>query len=381
MEFNLTDDEQMVLEVIRDLAQSQFKSRAKEVDANSIFPIENIQELSALGLLGSVLKEEYGGSASSIMMYSLILEEIAKACASTSVIVSVTTMVGLALQRELQPDLRAHFVKRIATGDTLGAFCLTEPTAGSDPSMMKTKATLEGDEYILDGQKLWITNAAHADIFLVMAKEDPNLGRKGISAFVVEKSKITSGELGIGAPEKKMGLNGSHTCAIFFDSVAIPKEHRLGERGDGLRIAFKSLDTGRIGIASQALGIAQAAFEESVKYAKEREQSGKPIGKFQGVSFKIAEMKMKLDAARLLTRRAAWMNDKGMDHTMESSIAKAYTTEAAFEITSSAIRVHGGMGYSKELNLERYHRDVNATLLYEGTNEIQRIVIARALGL
>lgn len=381
MDFNLTEEETMIRDMVRELAQSKFQPRAEDIDQQSLFPKENIAELAELGLLGSLLDPKYGGAGSSTLSYSIILEEIAKVCASTSVIVSVTTMVGLAIQREGTEEQKEKFVTRIAKGETLGAFCLTEPTAGSDPAGMKTVAVLEGNEYVLNGQKLWITNASHSDIFLVMAKENPSLGAKGISAFIVEKSKISSGKFTIGEPEKKMGLHGSHTCALFFDDVRIPKENRLGNMGDGLSIALKSLDTGRIGIASQALGIASSAFKAAVEYAKIREQFGKTIGKFQGVSFKIAEMKMKLEAAQLVTRKAAWMKDNGLKHTMNSSIAKAYSTEAAFEITSQAIRVHGGMGFSKELPLERYHRDVQATLLYEGTNEIQRYVIARSLGL
>lgn len=381
MDFKLSEDEQMIQEIVRDLAQSRFKQRAVEIDEKSIFPMENINELAELGLLGSIISDDIGGSGSSTMSYSIILEEIAQACASTAVIVSVTTMVGKAIDREGTEEQRQKFVPPIAKGKVLGAFCLTEPEAGSDAAALKTVATLEGEEYILNGQKLWITNAAHSEIFLVMAIEDLDLGRKGISAFIVEKSKITSGKMTIGEPEKKMGLHGSHTCAVFFDEVRIPKANRLGKLGDGIKIALKSLDTGRIGIASQALGMAQAAFDEAVSFSKEREQFGRAISKFQGVSFKIAEMKMKLDASRLLTRRAAWMNDQGMNHTMESSIAKAFTTEAASEITAQAIRVHGGMGFSKELPLERYHRDIQATLIYEGTNEIQRLVIARSLGL
>jgi alkylation response protein AidB-like acyl-CoA dehydrogenase len=373
MDFNLSDEEEIIQSTVRDLAQDSFKSRANEIDERSLFPEKNLKELAELGLLGSIIDEQYGGAGASTMSYSLILEEIAQTCASTSVIVSVTTMVGLAIQRSGNEEQKQKYIHRISEGQTLGAFCLTEPDAGSDPAAMKTTAVLEGDNYVLDGQKLWITNATHSDIFLVMANEDPQLGRKGISAFIVEKSKIKN--------EKKMGLNGSHTCAIFFDNVEIPKENRIGERGEGLGIALKSLDTGRIGIASQALGIGQAAFDASVEYARERQQFGKSIGKFQGVSFKIADMKMKLDTSRLVTRKAAWMKDNGYNHTMESSIAKAYSTEAAFDITAQAIRVHGGMGFSKELPLERYHRDIQATLIYEGTNEIQRLVISRNLGL
>ncbi len=381
MDFRLNEDEELIRETVRDLAQDNFRPRAAQVDEEKIFPEKNIAELAELGLLGSIISDEYGGAGATTITYALLLEEIAKACASTSVITSVTTMVGKAIERAGNEEQKQKFVPRIASGETLGAFCLTEPHAGSNPADMKATATVDGDNYIINGQKLWITNATHSDIFLVMASEDTSLGRKGISAFVIEKSKVTSGEVQIGAPEKKMGLHGSHTCAVFFDQVLIPKENRLGSMGAGLPIALKSLDTGRIGIAAQALGIGEAAFDAALSYAKEREQFGKTIGKFQGISFKLAEMKMKLDASRLLTHRAAWMSDQGLTHTMESSVAKAFVSEAAAEVTAQAIRIHGGMGFSKEFPVERYHRDVQATMIYEGTNEIQRLVIARNLGL
>ncbi|MHA2250281.1 MAG: acyl-CoA dehydrogenase family protein, partial [Candidatus Kariarchaeaceae archaeon] len=337
MDFKLAEDEEITQSMVRELAQEQFLPRATKIDTDSLFPEENIRELAELGLLGSILDTEYGGAGSSTISYSLILEEIARVCASTSVIVSVTTMVGLAIEREGTEEQKKYLVPQIAEGKTLGAFCLTEPGAGSDPSAMKTTATQDGENYILNGQKLWITNAAHSNIFLIMANEDLSLGRKGISAFIVEKSKVEEGNFTVGPAEKKLGLHGSHTCALFFDDVHIPKENRLGEIGQGLPIALKSLDTGRIGIASQAIGIGQAALDASIEYSREREQFGQQIGKFQGVSFKIADMKMKLDASRLLTRKAAWMRDQNMSHTMESSIAKAYATDAAYDITSEAI--------------------------------------------
>ncbi len=380
MDFKLSDEEIILRDMVRDLAQSKFKQRAIEIDKDSKFPKENLKELAELGLLGSIIDEQYEGAGASTMAYSVILEEIARACASTSVITSVTTMVALAIQREGNDAQKNKYLPKLARGDVLGSFCLTEPQAGSDPGNIKTTAILENNEYIINGQKLWITNAKHAGVFLVMANEDPKLGKKGISTFIVDKSEIQSG-LSIGEPERKMGLHGSHTSPVFFDNLHIPAENRLGNKGDGLKIALKSLDTGRIGIASQALGVAQAAFDDALQYAKEREQFGRPIGKFQGTSFKLSDMKMKLEAARLLTRKAAWMKDNNMRYTMDASIAKAFATEAAFDITAAAIRIHGGMGFSKELPLERYHRDIQATLIYEGTNEIQRLVIARELGL
>lgn len=381
MDFQLSEEEQLVLDTVRDLAETKFKGRAIRIDEEKVFPSENIRELAELGLLGSIIDDRYGGAGASVVTYAVLLQELARACASTSVIVSVTTMVAKAIEREGTEEQKQRFLPKLASGETLGAFCLTEAEAGSDPSAMRTTATLDGEDYVLNGQKLWITNATEAGIFLIMAKEDPSLGRKGISAFIVDKSAIGPDELEIGLPEKKMGLHGSHTCAIFIKNLKIPKENRLGSLGRGLNIALQSLDTGRIGIAAQATGIAQAAFEAALVYAKEREQFGQQIGKFQAISFKLADMKMKLDAARLLTLRAAWLGDQGQKHTQESSIAKAYATEAAFDITAQAIRVHGGMGFSQEFPVERYHRDVQATLIYEGTNEIQRIVIARSLGL
>jgi acyl-CoA dehydrogenase len=376
MDFTLGEEDLLIQSTVRDLAEKKFVPRAAKIDEESIWPEENLKELGELGLLGTILDQKYGGAGASTLSYAVTLEEIAKACASTSVITSVTTMVGNAIQREGSEEQKEKYIPKISNGEIIGAFCLTEPSAGSDAGSLKSTAVVERDQIILNGQKLWISNAHHAGVFLVMANENPEQGAKGISAFLIDKD--TPG-LTIGKPEKKTGLNGSLTAAIFMDNVKIPLENRLGESGKGFSIALKSLDTGRIGIAAQAVGIAQAAFNSSVQYAKEREQFGKPIGEFQGVSFRLADMKMKLDAARLLTYRAAWMKDKGKKHTMESSIAKAYATEAAFDITAAAIRTHGGMGFSKELPIERYHRDIQATLLYEGTNDIQRVVISRNL--
>ena len=309
------------------------------------------------------------------------MEEIAKSCASTSVITSVTTMVARAIEKAGSEKQKTDFLPRITSGKTLGAFCLTEANAGSDPSSLQTSAKIKGNSYIINGEKLWVTNAPHADILLVMANENPDLGHKGISAFIIDKSQILSGDLEVGEPENKMGLNGSHTSPIFFNNVEIPIENKLSESGKGLSIALNSLDIGRIGIAAQATGIADAAFEASLAYSKQREQFNQPISKFQGISFKLADMKMKLEVARTMTHKAAWMADQGLKHTLESSMAKTIASENAFDITSNAIKIHGGMGYSKEYPLERYLRDVQATLIYEGTNEIQRLVISRSLGL
>lgn len=374
MDFKLSDDEQLIQETVSALATDKFRPRAANIDANALWPEQNIKELGELGLFGTIIDEKYGGAGASTLSYAITLEEIAKACASTSVITSVTTMVGLAIQREGTESQKEKYLPKIVNGDIIGSFCLTEPNAGSDAGSLKTTATVKNDTVILNGQKLWITNAKHAGVYLIMAKETPELGAKGISAFLVDAN--TPG-LVVNEPEKKMGLSGSHTSAVFLDNIEIPLENRLGTQHKGFAIALKSLDTGRIGIAAQALGIGQAAYEDSVKFAKEREQFGQPIANFQAISFRLANMKMKLDASRLLIYKAAWMKDQGIRHTKESSIAKAFATEAAFDVTADAIRIHGGMGFSKELAIERYHRDIQATLLYEGTNDIQRIVIAR----
>ena len=381
MNFLLTEEEILIRDTIKDLSLSKFKDRATDIDSRKLFPTQNISELAELGLLGSIIDEKYGGAGSSILSYALILEEIAKSCASTSVITSVTTMVARAIEKAGSEKQKTDFLPRITSGKTLGAFCLTEANAGSDPSSLQTSAKIKGNSYMINGEKLWVTNAPHADILLVMANENPDLGHKGISAFIVDKSQILSGDLEVGEPENKMGLNGSHTSPIFFNNVEIPIENKLSESGKGLSIALNSLDIGRIGIAAQATGIADAAFEASLAYSKQREQFNQPISKFQGISFKLADMKMKLEVARTMTHKAAWMADQGLKHTLESSMAKTIASENAFDITSNAIKIHGGMGYSKEYPLERYLRDVQATLIYEGTNEIQRLVISRSLGL
>jgi len=381
MNFLLTEEEILIRDTIKDLSLSKFKDRATDIDSRKLFPTQNISELAELGLLGSIINEKYGGAGSSILSYALILEEIAKSCASTSVITSVTTMVARAIEKAGSEKQKTDFLPRITSGETLGAFCLTEANAGSDPSSLQTSAKIRGNSYIINGEKLWVTNAPHADILLVMASENPDLGHKGISAFIIDKSQISSGDLEVGEPENKMGLNGSHTSPIFFNNVEIPIENKLSESGKGLSIALNSLDIGRIGIAAQATGIADAAFEASLAYSKQREQFNQPISKFQGISFKLADMKMKLEVARTMTHKAAWMADQGLKHTLESSMAKTIASENAFDITSNAIKIHGGMGYSKEYPLERYLRDVQATLIYEGTNEIQRLVISRSLGL
>ena len=381
MNFLLTEEEILIRDTIKDLSLSKFKDRATDIDSRKLFPTQNISELAELGLLGSIIDEKYGGAGSSILSYALILEEIAKSCASTSVITSVTTMVARAIEKAGSEKQKTDFLPRITSGKTLGAFCLTEANAGSDPSSLQTSAKIKGNSYMINGEKLWVTNAPHADILLVMANENPDLGHKGISAFIIDKSQILSGDLEVGEPENKMGLNGSHTSPIFFNNVEIPIENKLSESGKGLSIALNSLDIGRIGIAAQATGIADAAFEASLAYSKQREQFNQPISKFQGISFKLADMKMKLEVARTMTHKAAWMADQGLKHTLESSMAKTIASENAFDITSNAIKIHGGMGYSKEYPLERYLRDVQATLIYEDTNEIQRLVISRSLGL
>ena len=381
MNFLLTEEEILIRDTIKDLSLSKFKDRATDIDSRKLFPTQNLSELAELGLLGSIIDEKYGGAGSSILSYALILEEIAKSCASTSVITSVTTMVARAIEKAGSEKQKTDFLPRITSGKTLGAFCLTEANAGSDPSSLQTSAKNKGNSYMINGEKLWVTNAPHADILLVMANENPDLGHKGISAFIIDKSQILSGDLEVGEPENKMGLNGSHTSPIFFNNVEIPIENKLSESGKGLSIALNSLDIGRIGIAAQATGIADAAFEASLAYSKQREQFNQPISKFQGISFKLADMKMKLEVARTMTHKAAWMADQGLKHTLESSMAKTIASENAFDITSNAIKIHGGMGYSREYPLERYLRDVQATLIYEGTNEIQRLVISRSLGL
>ncbi len=378
MNLELTEEQQMVRNSIREFAQNEIAPLAREYDEEEKFPRKQLDGLAELGLLGMIIPEEYGGAGFDSVSYALALEEIAKADASVAVIISVTNSVCcypiLSWGTEEQ---KQKYLVPLAEGEMLGAFCLSEPQAGSDASNIKTRAVENGDFYILNGTKSWVTNGGEAGVYLVMAATGENNGRKEISAFLIEGE--TEG-LTVSSVEHKMGQRASKTTEMSLTDVKVQKENLLGGVGNGLKVAFSSLDNGRIGIASMSVGIAQAALEESVNYAKDRNAFGHPIAEFQAIQFKLADMTTNTEAARLLTLRAAAMKDANHKQTgIYASMAKLFASENANKVCADAIQIHGGNGYSRHYNVEMFYRDARITTIYEGTSEIQRIVISRGI--
>jgi alkylation response protein AidB-like acyl-CoA dehydrogenase len=382
MDFNLTDDQRAILETVRDFCKAEIAPLAAQFDRSGEYPWPQLGKLAELGLLGASVPETWGGSGLSSVTYALCLEEISAADASVGVIVSVTN--GLPQQMILKHGTDAQkerFLHPLAQGKHVGAFCLTEANSGSDAASLRTRATHDGDGWVLEGQKVWITSGGQADTYLVMARTDEGEGQvkkgaRGITAFILEKN--TPG-LSFGKPEEKLGLHAAHTTTVNFDGVRVPDAQRLGTVGEGLVIALSSLDGGRIGIAMQAIGIARAAFEAARDYAIQREQFGSKIAEFEGISFKIADMATRIDAARLLALRAASLRDAGKHYSKEAAMAKLFASDTAMFVTREAIQVFGGNGYSREYPVERYYRDAKITEIYEGTSEIQRLVISRQI--
>jgi len=379
MEFELNEEEQMVQQMARDFAQREVAPVARELDREARWPKELIARMGELGLMGVAVPDELGGAGMTNVCYALAMEEISAACASTGVIMSVNnSLVCDPLLKFGSDEQKATYLKPLAAGEKLGCFGLTEPSSGSDASNMLTVATKDGDEWVINGSKNWITNGPHADVMIVFTCTDRSQGARGTTAFIVEKG--TPGYR-TEAPDEKMGIHAAHSSSIFFEDCRIPDSQRLGEVGQGFKIAMATLDGGRIGIASQALGIARAALEKAIDYSKERQAFGKPIAKLQAIQFKIADMAMELDAARLLVWRAASMKDralteKGLRHSEESAMAKLFASETATRVAHQAMQIFGGYGYSQEYDLERHYRDARITEIYEGTSEIMRIVIA-----
>ncbi len=374
---HLSEEHKMLRAMAREFAEKEIKREASENDQKHRFPQELINRLGELGLMGVAIPETYGGSGLDTLAYVVALEEIAKACAGTAVIMSVNnSLVGDPLYRYGTELQKKKYLKPLAEGKKIGCFMLSEPQAGSDATNQKTKADKKGDFYILNGTKNFITNGPQAHFGLVFAITDPNAGTKGISAFIVERDFLG---YQIGKIDEKMGILCSGTCQIHFDNCKVPKENLLGEVGEGLKIAFSTLDGGRIGIAAQALGIAQAAMEASVAYARERKQFGKSIGDYQAIQWMLADMATHIDAARLLIYEAANLKDQGKSFSIASAKAKLFASQTAMDVTTNAIQIYGGYGYMKDYPLERYFRDAKITQIYEGTSEIQRIVIARSL--
>lgn len=363
--------------LVRQFARDVIAPRARQIDETDEFPRDVIVKMAELGLLGLPVPEEWGGVGADYVSYMLAIEEISYVSAAIGVILAVHTSVGtlpiLAFGTEEQ---KKKYVPKLAAGELLGAFALTEPQAGSDAQSIQTRAIRDGDAYVLTGSKVFITNGGEADVYTVFAVTEPGVGARGVSALLVEKG--TPG-FRVGKKERKMGLNGSPTAELVFDEARVPASQRLGAEGEGFRIAMSQLDGGRIGIAAQALGIARAAFDAAEKYVRQRRQFGRPIADFQSIQLTIADLGTRIEAARLLTYRAAALRAAGVPCTMEASMAKLYSTDTAMYVTTEAVQLHGGYGYTKEFPVERYMRDAKVTQIYEGTNQIQRIVIAKAL--
>jgi len=375
MDFNLTDDQRMVRDMVRDFAENELKPQAAELDKTGRFPLETFRKMAELGLMGMNVPAEYGGSPVGPVAMSLALTEIARGCAATCVTVSVTNMVGEAINTFGTEAQKKTFIPKVVSGDyPIGAFALTEPGSGSDAAAMKTRAVLEGDQWVLNGSKVFISHGAYSSVLIVWARTGD--AGKDISTFIVEKD--TPGLI-IGKAEDKMGLRGSNTVALTFENCRIPKDNLLGEQDRGFRIAMMALDGGRISIGSQALGIGLAALEACVEYVKIREQFGAPIAKLQAIQWKLADMATTLEAGRLLTLQAAWMKENKRKFSKQASMAKLFGAEKLQDIVREAVQIHGGYGYTKEYVVERLFRDARVTTIYEGTSEIQRLVIARAL--
>ncbi|MBI3406640.1 MAG: acyl-CoA dehydrogenase [Acidobacteria bacterium] len=374
MNLGLTEEQKLLQRTVHEFADAEVKPLAKQIDETGEFPRETFRKAAELGLTGVAIPEADGGSGFEHVSYAIVVEEISRVCASTGVILSVQNSLFCdPIHRLGTPDQKKKFLGPFARGEKIGCYGLTEPQAGSNAAALQTRAVLHGDKYILNGTKAWITNGGVADAAIVYVNTAPDKGEKGITALLVEKG--TPG-FKVGKEEKKLGIHATACTELIFTDCEVPVTNRLGEEGQGYKIALSTLDAGRVGIAAQAVGIAQGAFEESLKYSKERMAFGQPISQFQAIQFMLADMSTEIEAARLLTRKAAWKNDSGQRFSMEASIAKLFASEMATRVTHKAIQVHGGYGYSCEYPVERMYRDARITEIYEGTSEIQRLVIA-----
>ncbi|GGE28628.1 acyl-CoA dehydrogenase [Pullulanibacillus camelliae] len=377
MDFRLSDEHEMLRKMIRDFALKEVAPTAAERDENQRFDREIFNKMAALGLTGIPWPESYGGIGMDFLGYVIAVEELSRVCASTGVTLSAhVSLAGWPVFTFGTEEQKQRYLKPMAIGEKLGAFGLTESGAGSDAGAMQTTARRDGDSYILNGTKIFTTNGGAADFYIIFAMTDPSTKHKGMSAFIVEKG--TTG-LTFGKKEKKLGIRSSPTLELIFEECRIPKDNLLGEEGDGFKIAMRTLDGGRNGIAAQAVGIAQGALDVAIAYAKERRQFGKPIAHHQGISFKLADMATKVEASRLLTYQAAWLKSEGLTYGKASAMAKLFAGDTAMEVTTEAVQVFGGYGYTKDYPIERYMRDAKITQIYEGTNEIQRLVISRYL--
>lgn len=377
MDFQLTEDQKMFQSMVRDFATSVIKPLAGKIDEEEKCPPEVLKRMAELGLFGITISEEYGGSGGDYLSMALAAEEICRASASVGTIfLASVSLACYPIYKFGSEEQKRKYVVPLAKGEKLACFALTEPGAGSDAGSLETTATLEGDYYVLNGTKIFITNGEEAEIAVVFATVDRSLGHRGITAFVVEKD--TPG-FTVGKRENKLGIRGSSTTELVFDNCRIPVANQLGEKGRGLRVALEAIDSSRVTVAAQAVGIAQAAFDVALEYAKTRQQFGQPIINFQAIQWMLADMATQIDAARLLTYRAAWLKDQNLPFMKEASMAKLFAAETARMVTNSALQIHGGYGYCKDYPVERYLRDAKITEIYEGTSEMQRMTIARSL--
>jgi alkylation response protein AidB-like acyl-CoA dehydrogenase len=375
MQFELTEEHLMIRQAARDFAQNVLKPGVIERDEHQKFPAEEIKQLGELGFLGMMVSPQYGGSGMDAISYSIVMEELSKVDASASVVVSVNnSLVCYGLEKYGNEEQKQKYLVPLAKGEKIGAFCLSEPEAGSDATSQHTTAIDMGDYYLVNGTKNWITNGSTASTYIVMAQTDATKKHRGINALIMEKSMEG---FTVGPKENKLGIRGSDTHSLMFTDVKVPKANRIGEDGFGFKFAMATLEGGRIGIASQALGIASGAYELSVQYAKERKAFGKTLADLQAIQFKLADMATEIEAARLLCYRAAWLKDKGLPYAQAASMAKLFASETAMRTAVEAVQIHGGYGFVKEYHVERMMRDAKITQIYEGTSEIQRIVISR----
>jgi butyryl-CoA dehydrogenase len=377
MDLKLNEEQEMIRKMVRDFAQKEVAPIAAEIDEKGIVPFENIKKMAQLGLLGLTTAEEYDGGGADSVSYVIAIEELSKACASTAIVMAVqNSLVSAGIEKFGTAVQKEQFLKPLARGQKIGAFALTEPGAGCDASALLTTAVRDGDYYVINGRKHFITNGGFADLVVLFAMTDKAKRHRGISAFIVEKG--IEG-FSVAKEEQKMGIRGTNTSELLFDDVRVPAANLLGSEGDGFKIAMTVLDAGRVGVAAQAVGIAQAAYEAALEYSKQRVQFGQPICRFQAIQWMLADMATRIEAARLLTYKAALAKDSGGRYSQEASMAKLFASETATWVADRAVQIHGGYGYMKEYSVERHYRDAKITELYEGTSEVQRMVIARSV--
>ncbi len=378
MDFHLSKEHEMLRKMYREFAQTEVKPLAEEIDETERFPEETVRKMAELGMMGIYFPKEYGGAGADVLAYSMAVEELAKVCGTTAVVLSAHTSLCCAPIFENGTEAQKQkYLPKLCSGEWIGAFGLTEPNAGTDASGQQTTAVLEGDHYVLNGSKIFITNAGYANVFIVFAMTDPKAGNHGISAFIVERDFPG---FSIGKHEKKMGIRGSSTCELIMEDCIVPKENLLGKEGKGFKIAMKTLDGGRIGIASQALGLGEGAVEEAIAYTKERVQFGRRLSQFQNTQFQLADMHTRMQAAQFLVYSAAMKKQNGEPYSMDAAMAKLFAAEAASDVTRRAVQLFGGYGYTREYPVERMMRDAKITEIYEGTSEVQRMVISSHLG-